>query len=229
MSIGIDIADPDGEWPIGDDESVGLYTLLDKASVKAMVRPGEVLFLQGDPAVALYYVERGSVLLSAVSSDGKEGVIAFLGPGDIVGEGAIARMPHYLVTATALDNVEVLRIERNAMVDAIRRHPALAESLVRYLLTQNTRITTDLLDQLLLSCEKRLAHLLVGLAGLEQKGSEDEAVIHKISDELLAAKIGTTRSRVNHFMNRFRNLGLIDYHHDRLTVRRALVEVILEG
>ena len=184
------------------------------------------VFSQGDAADAVFYIQRGKVKLTVVSERGKEATIALLGPGDFVGEECIAAIqPQRLSTAVALTPCTILRISRKEMVRVLDEEKAFSEVFVSYLLARNVRIQEDLIDQLFNSSEKRLARALLLLARFGKEGTP-ELVIPKISQETLAEMIGTTRSRVSFFMNRFRKLGFIEYN-GTLSVHSSLLNVVL--
>jgi CRP/FNR family transcriptional regulator, cyclic AMP receptor protein len=186
----------------------------------------QTVFSQGDPADAVFYIQRGKVRLSVISSGGKEATIALLGAGDFLGEECIASS-HTLRMATAETITEgaVLKIERQEMVRALHEQHAISDIFVSYLLSRNLRVQEDLVDQLFNSSEKRLARALLLLAQFGKDGAP-ETVIPKISQEVLAEMVGTTRARVNFFMNRFRKLGFIEYN-GKLLVHRSLLSVVL--
>ena len=190
------------------------------------LKTNDVLFSQGDPADAVFYLQKGSVKLTVLSERGKEAMISLLEPGNFVGEQCIAAAERIRVaSAAALTRSTLLRIEKNEMVRVLHQEHALSDLFVSFLLARNARIQADLVDQLFNSSEKRLARVLLLLAHVG-KDSKQEVVIPKISQEMLAEMIGTTRSRVNFFMNRFRKLGYIEYKGG-LEVRSSLVNVIL--
>lgn len=190
------------------------------------VKRNGTVFSQGDVANSVFYVQKGKVKLTVVSKRGKEATIALLAAGDFVGEECIAAIqPQRMATATALTPASVLRIERKEMVRVLSRERTLSEVFVAYLLARNARIQEDLIDQLFNSSEKRLARALLLLARFG-KESKPEMVIPKISQETLAEMVGTTRSRVSFFMNRFRKLGFIEYNGE-LSVHGSLLNVIL--
>jgi CRP/FNR family cyclic AMP-dependent transcriptional regulator len=188
-------------------------------------RPQASIFVQGDPADAVFYIEKGNVQLTVVSEHGKEGVIAMPGAGDFFGEGCLAGQPLYIASATARSNSVVVRIEKETMIRVLHEQPALSDMFMAFLLSRNTRFEADLVDHLFNSSEKRLARLLMLLANFGKEGKL-EPVIPKISQETLAARIGTTRSRINYFMNKFRKLGLIEYNGE-LKVHTSLLNVII--
>jgi len=190
------------------------------------LRKKQTVFSQGDPAEAVFYIQQGKVRLSVISSAGKEATIALLAPGDFVGEDCIANShPLRMATATAMADSAMLRIERTEMVRSLHEQPALSDIFVSYLLARNARIQEDLVDQLFNSSEKRLARALLLLAQFGKEGTP-ETVVPKISQEVLAEMVGTTRARVNFFMNRFRKMGFIEYN-GTLLVRRSLLTVVL--
>jgi CRP/FNR family transcriptional regulator, cyclic AMP receptor protein len=187
----------------------------------------QIIFVQGDLADAVFYIQTGKVKLTVVSKTGKEATIGILGDGDFFGEGSLAGQALRMGAATALTDCAVLRIEKKAMMKALHREHEFSDMFVAYLLARNIRYEEDLVDQLFNSSEKRLARILLLLARF---GKEDvpETVIPKVSQESLAEMIGTTRSRVSFFMNRFRKLGFIDYHTgDALQVHSSLLNIVL--
>jgi len=188
-------------------------------------RKNKTIFSQGDPADAIFYIRNGRVKLTVISKHGKEAVIAILGAGDFVGEGCLAGQPLRMSTATALAESSVLRLEKGGIVRMLQEEAAFAEMFLKYLLARNIRIEEDLVDQLFNSSEKRLARMLLLLANYG-KDTKPEPVIAKISQGTLAAMIGTTRSRVSFFMNRFRELGFIEYNGE-LKVHNSLLTIVL--
>jgi CRP-like cAMP-binding protein len=191
-------------------------------------RKNDVVFAQSDPADAIFYIQRGKVKLTVVSDNGKEAVIAMLGIGNFLGEGCLAGRPLYLGTATAMSECSVVRLEKSSMIRLLHEEPAFSELFVSYLLSRNIRIEEDLVDQLFNSSEKRLARVLLLLANFGKEG-KPEPVIAKISQETLAEMIGTTRSRVSFFMNKFRKLGFIEYNGGLhgLHVHSSLLNIVL--
>jgi CRP/FNR family transcriptional regulator, cyclic AMP receptor protein len=171
------------------------------------------IFTQGEAADAVFYIQEGQVKLSVVSEQGKEVVIAILEAQTFFGEGCLAGQPLRMATATALTDCSLMRIEKPAMIGVLHAEPAFSELFMAYLLSRNSRIEADLIDHLFNSSEKRLARVLLLLAHFGKEG-KTEAVIPQISQETLAEMIGTTRSRVNFFLNKFRKLGFIDYNGD---------------
>jgi CRP-like cAMP-binding protein len=188
--------------------------------------PRETFFSQGDPADAIFYLQNGRAQITVVSAVGKEATIALVSSGEFVGEAALASIPGLrLSTATAITACTALKITRDEMARLMHEERSFSELFMRFLLERSMRIQADLVDQLFNSSEKRLARILLLMAEFGQPG-EPEEFIPKISQETLAEMIGTTRSRVSFFMNRFRKLGFIEYS-DRIRVHRSLLNVIL--
>jgi CRP-like cAMP-binding protein len=189
----------------------------------------KTIFSQGDAADAVFYIQKGKVRLTVVSKTGKEATIAMVSERSFFGEGALAGQLLRMGSAAAMTDCELLRIEKKAMMDALHRESALSDMFVAYLLARNIRYEEDLVDQLFNSSEKRLARVLILLAHFGKEGIP-ETVIPKISQETLAAMVGTTRSRVSFFMNRFRKMGFIDYAggaEGALQVHSSLLNVVL--
>jgi|SRR6185437_3000496 len=202
--------------------------LLEKTGVRrtvAVLREGQTIFRQGDPTDAVFYLQKGKVKLAVTSKDRKEATIAFLGAGSFLGEESITGTQLRLATATTLTRATVLKIERKEMIRVLHEEPSFSELFVSYLLARNAQVQADLVDQLFNSSEKRLARALLLLAQFGKDGAP-EKVIPKISQESLAAMIGTTRSRVSFFMNRFRKLGFIQYNGG-LSVHSSLLNIVL--
>ena len=187
--------------------------------------PAAVIFDQGDPAKSVLYIEAGTVRLSVLSHAGKEAVVALLDSGHFFGEGCLAGQSLRMATATAMAPCTLLKVEKFEMVRQLRARPAFAERFLTHMLTRNIRIEEDLIDQLFNSTEKRLARTLLLLARYGEPGVSHRA-LPKVSQELLAEMVGTTRSRVNFFMNKFRKLGFIDYN-GALKVNNSLLGVLL--
>jgi CRP/FNR family transcriptional regulator, cyclic AMP receptor protein len=185
----------------------------------------QTIFAQGDLADAVFYIQTGKVKLTVVSKIGKEATIGILGAGDFCGEGSLAGQELRMGSATAMTDCTVLRIEKKAMMEALHREHEFSDMFVAYLLSRNIRYEEDLVDQLFNSSEKRLARILLLLAHFGKEG-KPESVVPKISQEMLAEMIGTTRSRVSFFMNRFRELGFIHYNGG-LQVHTSLLSVVL--
>lgn len=203
-----------------------LRTFLDSAGVARRIvkyARSAVIFSQGDPAADMFYMQQGSVKLSVLSRTGKEAVVAILGAGDFFGEGCLAGQSRRMGTASALAASTVLAIEKPQMLEMLHTQPTLAARFLSHMLTRNIRIEEDLVDQLFNSSEKRLARALLLLA---RYGKEDQPLRVTLSQETLAEMVGRTRSRVNFFMNKFRDLGFIEYNGD-IKVNAALLTVVL--
>jgi CRP-like cAMP-binding protein len=185
----------------------------------------QIVFSQGDPADAIFYIQKGKVKLTVLSKHGKEAVIAILGAGDFFGEGCLGGQRLRMATCTAMSECSIVRLEKSATVRVLHHQPIFSELFLSYLLSRNIRLEEDLVDQLFNSSEKRLARILLLLANFGKEG-KTEPVVPKISQETLAEIVGTTRSRVSFFMNKFRRLGLIDYGHG-LEVHSSLLNVVL--
>ena len=181
--------------------------------------------MQGDPADAVFYIQKGKVKISVLSEQGKEAVVAVLGPNQFCGEGCLAGQPLRMATASAMTACEIMRIDKPTMIQVLKDEPLFSEAFVAHLLTRTIRVEEDLLDQLFNSSEKRLARALLLLANFGKEG-RPEPVIAKVSQETLADMIGTTRARVSHFMNKFRRLGFIEYN-GHLTVHTSLLSLVL--
>ena len=186
---------------------------------------GATIFSQGDVADAVFYVQAGKVKLTVVSQQGKEAVIAILEPASFFGEACLAGETLRMATSTALDEATILRIDKHAMIDMLHQEPAFSELFMGYLLSRNIRIQEDLVDQHFNSSEKRLARILLLLAHFG-KDKQPETAIAKVSQETLAEMVGTTRSRVSFFLNKFRKLGFIEYNGE-LRVHGSLLNVVL--
>jgi len=186
----------------------------------------QTVFAQGDLADAVFYLQKGKIKLTVVSKNGKEATLGFLTDGAFFGEGALAGQPLRMGSAVAATDCTVLRIAKKSMMQAIHREHAFSDMFVAYLVARNIRYEEDLVDQLFNSSEKRLARILLLLAHFGKEGVP-ETVIPKISQETLAKMVGTTRSRVSFFMNRFRKLGFVDYNGGGLQVHTSLLSVVL--
>jgi len=184
-----------------------------------------VIFAQGDPCASVMYIQTGAVKLSVLSKTGKEAVVAMLGPGDFLGEGALAGQPVRMATATALASTKVLVIPKDAMIRLLHKQHTFSDRFITHMLARNIRIEEDLVDQLFNSSEKRLARTLL-LVARYGKPDRPQRVLPKLSQEVLAEMIGTTRSRVNYFMNKFRKLGFIEYNGG-LKINSSLLSVVL--
>ncbi len=198
---------------IGDCHGVGKY------------RKDQIIFSQGDPADAVFYVQKGKVKLTVVSEQGREAVIAILGTNEFFGEGCLAGQTQRIATVVAMTDSIITRLEKAAIIQVIHQEPTFSEKFIAHLLARSIRVEADLVDQLFNSSEKRLARLLLLLANFGKDG-QPEPVIPKISQETLAEMIGTTRSRVSFFMNKFRKLGFIEYNGG-IEVRSSLLNVVL--
>ena len=188
-------------------------------------KKGHVLFSQDDPSTNVIYIHSGNAKLTIVNPQGKEAVLAILGPGDFVGEGCIIGNPVRMATATAIAPMSTTVIDKKEMMRVLHEHGEFAERFINYMLERNIKIEADLVDQLFNSSEKRLARALLILARYGKAG-EPETLVAKISQETLAELVGTTRSRVNFFMNKFRKLGFIHYNGG-LQVHSSLLNVVL--
>ena len=185
----------------------------------------EVIFSQGDDADAVFYIKKGKVKVAIVSKQGKEAVIALLGPDEFVGEGCLIGQPKRLTTASAMTECQTMRVAKAEIQRVLQDEPTFSQMFVSHILARNARVEEDLADQLFNSTEKRLARLLLLLANFGKEG-RTEPILAKISQETLAEMIGTTRSRVSHFMNKFRELGFIAYN-GHLEIHNSLVGVLL--
>jgi CRP/FNR family transcriptional regulator, cyclic AMP receptor protein len=205
------------------------HAFLDSTGVARKVveyRRSENIYSQGDPAKGVKYIQKGGVKLTVVNEVGKEAVVAILGPGDFFGEGCLAGQPVCMGTATAITPTSILFIEKDEMIRVLHDEHALSDRFISHMLTRNIRIEEDLIDQLFNSSEKRLARTLLLLASYGTE-SQPQKMLPKVSQEMLAEMIGTTRSRVNFFMNKFRTLGFIQYNNDGLHVDSSLLSVVL--
>jgi CRP-like cAMP-binding protein len=201
---------------------------LDSAGVARKVREykkAEIIFSQGEPAESIMYIQEGGVKITVVSETGKEAVIAILGPGDFFGEGCLAGQPIRMGNATSMTPSTVLVIDKNDMARVLHEQPELSDLFINFVLTRKIRIEEDLIDQLFNSTEKRLARTLLLLARYG-KQEHPQRVLPKISQEMLAEMVGTTRQRVNFFMNKFRKLGFVRYNGG-LQVHNSLLTVVL--
>jgi CRP/FNR family cyclic AMP-dependent transcriptional regulator len=199
---------------IGDGRTISKY------------RKNQVVFSQGDTADAVFYIQRGKVKLTVVSEQGKEAVVAILGADEFCGEGCLAGQPRRIATVTAMTECTIMRLQKTSVIRVLHDEPRFSEIFISHLLVRNIRVEEDLVDQLFNSSEKRLARLLLLLANFGKEG-RPEPIIAKISQETLAEMIGTTRSRVSFFMNKFRRLGFVDYNGSGLEVHSSLLNVVL--
>jgi CRP-like cAMP-binding protein len=198
---------------VGDGRSFGNY------------RKDQIVFSQGDPADSVFFIQKGKVKVTVVSEHGKEAVVAILGANDFFGEACLAGQARRIATVAAMADSVIVRLEKAAIIRVIHIEPAFSEMFIAHLLDRTIRVEADLVDQLFNSSEKRLARLLLLLANFGKEG-QPEPVIAKISQETLAEMIGTTRARVSFFMNKFRQLGLIDYNGG-IAVHSSLLNVVL--
>src|SRR5580692_10831532 len=188
-------------------------------------RKDKIVFRQGDPADAVFYIQKGRIKLTVVSEQGKEAVVGVLGPGQFFGEGCLNGHPVRVTTGAAVVTSRITRIAKVSMIATMHDEPGFSELFMAYLLTRNSRIEEDLIDQLFNSSEKRLARLLLLLANFGKDG-RPEPIVGTFSQETLAEMIGTTRSRVSFFMNKFRKLGYIEYN-GKLEIHNSLLNVVL--
>ena len=188
-------------------------------------RKDQIIFSQGEAADSVFYIQQGKVKLTVVSEQGKEAVVAMLGPTDFFGEGCLNGHSLRIATASAIDECVITRVEKATMIATIHNEPKFSELFMSYILARNSRIEEDLIDQLFNSSEKRLARLLLLLANFGKEG-RPEPIVGKISQETLAEMIGTTRARVSFFMNKFRKLGFIEYN-GKMEVHNSLLNVVL--
>jgi CRP-like cAMP-binding protein len=193
-------------------------------TVAAFPKAG-VIFTQGEVADAVFYIQKGKIKLTVVSTQGKEAVVAVLGVGEFCGEGCLAGQSRRMATASAMSDCEIMRLEKPAMLRVLQAEPRFSEMFVSYLLTRTIKVEEDLVDQLFNSSEKRLARALLLLANFGKEG-RPEPIVAKVSQEMLADMIGTTRSRVSFFMNKFRKLGFISYN-GHIEVYSSLLSVVL--
>ncbi len=201
--------------------------IIGEGRTSRLISAKQAIYAQGAAADAVFYIQKGAVRLTVVSTDGKEATLGILRPGDFFGEGCLTGQPFRLGSAAAAADCTLMRIRKSAMVLALRREPSLAEMFLQYVLGRNIRYEADLVDQLFSSSEKRLARTLLLLAQVSI-GGEAETILYKISQETLAEMVGTTRSRVNFFMNKFKQLGFIEYNGG-LKVNPSLMTIVVHG
>jgi CRP/FNR family transcriptional regulator, cyclic AMP receptor protein len=199
---------------VGEGRSIGWYC------------KDQIVFSQADPADTVFYIQKGKVKVTVVSEQGKEAVVAVLGTNDFFGEGCLAGQALRIATVATMTESIIVRLEKTAIVRVLHEEPAFAEMFIAHLLGRTIRVEADLVDQLFNSSEKRLARLLLLMANFG-KDDKPEPIIAKISQETLAEMIGTTRSRVSFFMNKFRKLGFVDYNGGDLEVHSSLLNVVL--
>ena len=199
---------------VGEGRSIGTY------------RKEQIVFSQGDPADAVFYIQKGKVKITVVSEQGKEAVVAILNANEFFGEGCLAGQVQRIASVATMTDSVIVRLEKASIVRVIHQEPAFSEMFIAHLVGRGIRVEADLVDQLFNSSEKRLARLLLLLANFGKEG-KPEPIIAKISQETLAEMIGTTRSRVSFFMNNFRKLGFIDYNGGGLEVHSSLLNLVL--
>jgi CRP-like cAMP-binding protein len=216
-----------GRKPTADFDAKAFLTKAGRGRSVSAYRNKQVVFAQGDPADAVFYLERGQIKLTVVSERGKSAVVAVLGRGDFFGEGCLAGQPVRMATASAMSDVSVARIDKQAMVGLLHEASIFSERFMAHLLARNVRFEEDLVDQLFNSSEKRLARVLLLLARFGKEG-KTEPVIPKISQEVLAEMVGTTRPRISGFMNKFKELGFIEYNGGP-HIHSSLLNVLLHG
>jgi CRP/FNR family cyclic AMP-dependent transcriptional regulator len=202
-----------------------LLAAVGQGSAARGYQKAQPVFAQGDRADSVFFVQRGKVKVTVLSRQGKQAVIALLGPGDFFGEGCLAGQPLRMATAIAMTESSILRLPKQTMLRALHRDAIFSEVFTTYLLSRNIRMEEDLVDQLFNSSERRLARILLLLANFGKEG-RPEPVVPKISQETLAEMVGTTRSRISHFMNKFRKLGFVKYNGG-LEVHSSLLHVVL--
>jgi CRP/FNR family cyclic AMP-dependent transcriptional regulator len=214
--------EPDGKSPF---DTKAFLSKAEAGRTISKYRINQVVFSQGDLADSVFYIHDGRVKVVVLSEQGKEAVVAILGPNQFCGEGSLAGQPRRMATAIALTECDIMRLEKEAIIHILHHEPAFAEMFVSHLLARTIRIEADLVDQLFNSSEKRLARALLLLANFGKEGKPQPILVH-VNQEMLAEMIGTTRSRVNHFMNKFRQLGFIEYNGS-LQVHSSLLSVVL--
>jgi CRP/FNR family transcriptional regulator, cyclic AMP receptor protein len=210
------------------EHSDGFQSLLSKANGGRTIsdyQNDQIVFSQGEPAEAVFYIQQGRLKLTVLSEHGKEAVVAILAAGDFCGEGCLAGQSLRMATATTMEKCQIMRLEKATMVGLLHDEPEFSQLFISHLLGRTLHVEADLVDQLFNSSERRLARLLLILAKVGRDGAT-ERVIPRINQETLAEKIGTTRARVNFFMNKFRKLGLIDYN-GHLEIHSSLLDVVL--
>jgi len=194
----------------------------------AEFRKDEPIYCQGDPANSVMYIQKGNVKFSVVNGSGKEAVVAMFGPSDFFGEGCMAGQPLRTGTATAITPTTLLAIDKNELLRMLHTRHELSNYFVEYMLSHNNRVEEDLIDQLFNSSEKRLARTLLVLGRYGKVQHQPDSELPNVTQETLSEIIGTTRSRVNFFMNKFRKLGFIEYHHRRIKINKSLLTFVLD-
>jgi CRP-like cAMP-binding protein len=214
--------------PSGSDPFVAkLLENINIGKLELSFRKGEKIFAQGDPADAIYFIQSGRIKVSVVSTAGKEAVLAMPGPHDFLGEGSLISQSRRVSTAVALEPTTVFRVDKRAMLRSLHNQPELSEKFMTSLLIRNMDLEEDLCDQLFNHSEKRLARVLLKLARLQDPDLVLDASVPAFSHETLAEMVGTTRSRITHFMNKFRKMGLIEYNGDLKIRTELLTDLIL--
>ena len=216
-----------GRKPTAEFDSKAFLTKTRTGRSISTYRKKQVVFTQGDPGDAVFYIDRGQIKLTVVSERGKSAVVAMLGRGDFFGEGCLAGQPVRMATASVMTDASVVRIDKRVMMRLLHEKSIFSERFMAHLLARNVRFEEDLVDQLFNSSEKRLARVLLLLARFGKEG-KTEPVIAKISQEVLAEMVGTTRPRISGFMNKFRKLGFIEYNGG-LHIHSSLLNVLLHG
>jgi CRP-like cAMP-binding protein len=214
-----------GPTAIPPFDAVSFFETTAKGRSISTHRKNDIIFSQGDAADAVFYIKKGKIKLTVVSKQGKEAVVALLDVDEFFGEGCLIGQPRRLVAAVTMSECTIMRVSKLEIQRLLQNEPEFSQMFVSHILTRKNRVEEDLLDQLFNSTEKRLARLLLLLANFGKDG-RPEPVIAKISQEVLAEMIGTTRSRISHFMNKFRQLGFIDYN-GHLEIHTSLLSVIL--
>jgi len=207
-------------------DPVAFLTTSAKGRLISTHQKRQIIFAQGDNADAVMYIRKGKVKITVISKQGKEAVVAILGPDEFFGEGCLIGQPKRLATATAMTECVTMRVEKTEILRVLQDEPAFSQMFISHILARSARVEEDLVDQLFNSTEKRLARVLLLLLANFGKEGRPEPIATKISQETLAEMVGTTRSRVSHFMNKFRHLGFIDYN-GRLEVHSSLLSVVL--
>jgi len=202
--------------------------ILGVARKAAEFRKDEAIYCQGDPAESVMYIQTGNVKFSVVNGSGKEAVVAMFGPSDFFGEGCMAGQPVRTGTATAITPTALLSIDKNELLHMLHTRHKLSNHFVEYMLSHNNRVEEDLIDQLFNSSEKRLARTLLVLGRYGKVQHQPESELPNVTQETLSEIIGTTRSRVNFFMNKFRKLGFIEYHNRRIKINKSLLTFVLD-
>lgn len=207
-------------------DPVAFFDTVGRGRVISNYPKQEIIFAQGDEADAVFYIKKGKVKVSVASAQGKEAVVAILGMDEFLGEGCMTGQPRRLATARAMTECVAMRVDRSEITKIVRDEPALSQMFITHILAKNARVEEDLVDQLFNSTEKRLARILLMLAnfGTERR---PEPILAEVKHDTLAELVGTSRARVNHFMNKFRDLGFIDYN-GRLEVHSSLLSVMLK-